>query len=196
MLHEKRWHWSVNDHVKTTRFYLPFLELATPLSIQKNLCINYTCIKITWTQHTHWERENRLATEVWYAGTTFRILLLFPYPPCDAKFELFPISSREEKGHVALNNETIMTISDLPVTISNASWCALPDELPAISSNLQAIAVVPSFCLITHKTKKCHINRSHTKLKCLKMETKILSKAVKDLTDMAKEMIRYVDVTR
>lgn len=72
-------------------------------------------------------KQNNLATQVWYAHTTFRVLLFFPYPSRYAQLQLFPISAREEKCHVAVHNEAVMTISDFLVTISNAPWTALID---------------------------------------------------------------------
>lgn len=75
-----------------------------------------------------------------------------------------------------------MAVSDLLVAISNASRVAFPDKLSVMASNLKAVTVVLSFCLVPHETQKRHVNRSHAKLKGFKMETEILTKTVEDLT--------------
>lgn len=72
-----------------------------------------------------------------------------------------------------------MTIPDLPVAITNASWGPLPYEFPAIRSNLQAVAVIPGLGLITHETEKRHVNRGHAKLEGLEMEAEVLTKTMK-----------------
>lgn len=131
-----------------------------------------------------WERERdstRLTAE-WYAISIFWVLLFFPYPPCNSQLQFFLVSSGEEKCHVSLYYEAIMAVSDLLVAIPNASRVALPDKFSVISSNLEAVTVVLSFCFIPHETQKRHVNRSHPKLECFKMETEILTKTMEDLT--------------
>lgn len=125
-----------------------------------------------------------LTTERYDARTTFWVLLFFPYSSCNSQLQLFPIPTREEKCHVALYYEAIMAVSNLLVAIPYASWVSFPYDLSAISSNLKAVCVVPSFCFIPHETEECHINRSHTKLEGFKMETEVLTKAVENLTRM------------
>jgi hypothetical protein len=43
------------------------------------------------------------AEQIRNAGSQVRILLFLPDTACDSQFQLFPISTREEKSHVALN---------------------------------------------------------------------------------------------
>jgi hypothetical protein len=74
-----------------------------------------------------------------------------------------------------------MAVPNLPVAISYTPWHAFPNKFPTISPNLQAVAVIPSFCLITHESEECHINRSHPKLESFKMKAEILAKTVENL---------------
>lgn len=74
-----------------------------------------------------------------------------------------------------------MAVSDLLVAIPNAPRVAFPDKLSAISPNLEAVAVVTSFCLVSHETEKGHVDRSHPDLEGFKMETEILTKTMEDL---------------
>ena len=80
-----------------------------------------------------------------------------------------------------MNNETVMAISDFPVAIANTSWCTLPNEFPAICPNFKAVAVVTSLVLITHKSKECHVNRSHAKLESFEVKAEVLAKTIKYL---------------
>lgn len=120
------------------------------------------------------------ATNIRYAHSIFLILFL-PYSSCDSKFQLLPLPTREKQCHISLNDETIMAIPDFTVAIPNTSRCTLPNQFPAIGPNFQAIAVVPSIIFIAHKTKKCHVNRGHAKLKSFEMKAEILTKTVKYL---------------
>jgi hypothetical protein len=85
-----------------------------------------------------------------------------------------------------------MAVSNFPVAIPYASWVALPNQFPTISSNLQAIGVVSSVAFIAHESEECHINRSHAELEGFKMETEVLTKTVEDLTRTIKETITQV----
>lgn len=76
-----------------------------------------------------------LTTKVGYTGTTFGVLLFFPYPPRYSQFQLFPVPSREEKRHVTLYNKAVVAIPNLSVAISYASRGAFPNEFPTIPSN-------------------------------------------------------------
>jgi hypothetical protein len=135
-----------------------------------------------------------LATKVRYAHSCFWTLLFLPYPPGNSKLQLLPIPTREEKCHISLNYETVMTIPDLPVAISDTSRGTLPYKFPAISSDLKAIAIIPSLSLITHETEECHINRGHAKLESFKVKAEVLTKTMEDLTKKKKRTshpIRY-----
>lgn len=75
-----------------------------------------------------------------------------------------------------------MTVSHFLMAISNASWTPLKSKFTSIASNLQAIAVVPGLSFVSHEPKECHVNRSCTELEGFKMEAKILTKAMENLT--------------
>lgn len=108
--------------------------------------------------------------------------MFFPNPSSDPQLQLFPFSSREEQRHVSLYNETIMAVSNFLVVVPNASRVALPNQLPAISTNLEAVTEVSSVGFVPHESQKCHVNRCHTQLKGFKMKTEILAKTVEDLS--------------
>ena len=74
-----------------------------------------------------------------------------------------------------------MTVPNFPVAVSNASWGTFPGEFTTVTSNFETVAVVPSFHLVPHESKECHIYRSHAKLKGFKMEAEILTKTVENL---------------
>lgn len=68
------------------------------------------------------------------------------------------------------------------MAIADASWGPLPYKFPAVRSNLQAVAVIPSLSLVAHETEKRHVNRGHAKLERLEMEAEVLTKTMKYLT--------------
>lgn len=135
------------------------------------------------------ERQISNATETGNTGPTFLVLLILPNLTCHSELQLFPITSREEESQVSQYNEPIKAVSNLPMPIPHTPWHALPYEFSRISTHLQAVAVIPSFCLIPHEMKKCHIDRSHPKLKRFKVEAKVLPEAVEDLEKMQQEKI-------
>lgn len=73
------------------------------------------------------------------------------------------------------------------MAVPNAPRYPLPNHLPAISANLQAIAVVLCLIIITHKSQEGNVYRSHPKLESFKVQTKILTKATEDL-EIGKEI--------
>lgn len=86
-----------------------------------------------------------------------------------------------------------MAVSNLLVAIPYASWVTFPYDLSAISSNFEAVGVVPSFRFIPHETEKCHVNRSHTELEGFKMETEVLTKTVENLARMKiRQLLLYL----
>jgi hypothetical protein len=108
-------------------------------------------------------------------------LLLFPYPTGDPELELLPVTAGEEEGHVPLDDEPIMAVPHLPVAVTDAPGGALPYHLPAIGTDLQAVAVVLCIVLVPHETEKCHVHRCHPKLEGLKVKAKVLPETVKYL---------------
>jgi hypothetical protein len=107
--------------------------------------------------------------------------LLFPNPTSNSKLQFLPVSPREEESHVTLDDETIKTVTHLPMAIPNASRYSLPSHLPPISTNLKAVAVVLCLIIITHKSQECYVDWTHPKLESFKMQTKVLTKATEDL---------------
>lgn len=113
--------------------------------------------------------------------TILLFILFFPNPSRDPQLQLFPFPSREEECHVSLYNEAIVAVSDFFVVVPNASRVSLPYQLPAISTDLEAVTVVSGICFVPHESEKCHVNWCHTQLKGFKMKTEILAKTVEDL---------------
>lgn len=74
-----------------------------------------------------------------------------------------------------------MAVPNLPVAVPDAAGSSLPYHLPAIRTNLKTIAVVPSIIFITHKPEESHVYWCHSKLKCLKVQAKVLPKTMKNL---------------
>jgi hypothetical protein len=107
--------------------------------------------------------------------------LLLPNSTCDPQLELLAVATREKESHATLNDEAVKTIPNLAVAVSDAAGDSLPDHLAAIAANLKAVAVVLCLRIISHEPQKCYVNRSIAQLECLKMETKILPKATKNL---------------
>ncbi|GER46332.1 pepsin A-4 [Striga asiatica] len=68
------------------------------------------------------------------------------------EFQFFPIPTREKESHVALNDEPVKTVTDLSVSIPNASGHTLPHHLPAVAPDLEAIAVIFCLVVIAHET--------------------------------------------
>ena len=121
-----------------------------------------------------------LSAEIGYASR-IRVLLLLPYPACDAELELLPVTSGEKQSHAALYDEAVMAVSNLPVRVSYAPGSPLPRQLPPISPNLQAVAVIPGLCLVSHEPKKCHVHWSHPELESFEMKAKVVTKTIEHL---------------
>jgi hypothetical protein len=102
---------------------------------------------------------------------SFHILfsLFLPNSPSDPQFELLPFSTREEQGHVPLDDKPIIAIPDLPMAVSDAPGNPLPDHFAASASYLQAVAVVLCFQVITHEPQEGDVHRCHPQLKCFEM---------------------------
>lgn len=78
-------------------------------------------------------------------------LLFFPNSTGDTKLQLLSVTTREEESHVSMDNQTIVAISNLPVTISNAPRHPLPGKFSAIATHFQAVAEVPCFAIFPKK---------------------------------------------
>ena len=76
----------------------------------------------------------------------------------DTQLELL-VTAREEQGHVPLDDEPVVAIPDLPVTVSDAPRHPLPDHLAPSAPNLQAVAVVLCFCVISHEPQEGDVDR-------------------------------------
>lgn len=106
---------------------------------------------------------------------------LFPYPSCDSKFQLIYVTTREKKGHVSLDNQPVVAIANFSMTISYASWNALPSEFSPATTYFQAVTEFLGIVVVTHKSQKCNVNRRNSQLESFKMETKELPKATENL---------------
>ncbi|WZY77142.1 hypothetical protein YC2023_023526 [Brassica napus] len=67
------------------------------------------------------------------------------------------------------DDETVLTITDLPVTVSDASGNPLSRQLTAVSSNFQALTKLLSLVLVSHELQKRHVHRRCPQLKRLKV---------------------------
>lgn len=103
--------------------------------------------------------------------------MLLPDSPCDPEFELLPVATREAQGHVPLDDEPVVAVSDFPVTVSDASRDTLPGHLAVDASNLQAVAVVLGFGVVSHESEEGDVDRRHAQLECLKVQAEVLAKA-------------------
>lgn len=97
------------------------------------------------------------------------ILLLLPDSPSDPQLELLPVPAREKQGHVPLDDQPVIAVTDLPVAVSDAPGHPLPDHLTPSSSHLQAVAVVLCFRIISHEPQKGNVDRRHAQLKGFKV---------------------------
>ncbi|KAJ4954601.1 hypothetical protein NE237_011384 [Protea cynaroides] len=114
----------------------------------------------------------------------------FQMHPVTRSFNSFLSPPEKKKCHVPLNNEAIMAVPDLPVAISDAPEGTFPYEFTAISPNFQAVAIVPSLCLITHKMEECHVYRSHAKLEGFEVQAEVLTKTIEDIQKKSNISIR------
>jgi len=106
-------------------------------------------------------RSGILATDIGYAGSSIRVLLLLPYPSSNAEFQLLLVPTREEESHVPLDDEPIVAVPNLPVAIPDAPWVPFPYKFPSIPPNLEAVAVVSGLILIAHETQEGHVHWGH-----------------------------------
>lgn len=88
-----------------------------------------------------------------------------------------------------------MAIPNFPMTVSYTSGCTFPDKLPSISPYFQAVAVVSCLCLVSHKPKECHVYGCHSKLKCFKMETEVLTKTIENLKKVTEKVTLNLNIT-
>ncbi|GER25179.1 coiled-coil domain-containing protein 92 [Striga asiatica] len=109
------------------------------------------------------------------------IVVLLPNAARDSELEFVSVSTGEKEGHIALYDEAVVTVPDLAVGVANASWGPFPCELPPVASDFEAVAVVSSLRLVSHKTEKGHVNGCHSQLKGLKVEAEILSETMEYL---------------
>lgn len=96
-------------------------------------------------------------------------LLLLPNPTSYPEFQLLPIASGEEKGHVTLDDKTVETVPDLPVTVPNTPWHSLPNHLPPISPNLKTVTVVLRLIIVAHKPQERYVHWRHAELESFEM---------------------------
>jgi len=60
----------------------------------------------------------------------------------DTQLELLPVTTYEEQGHVPLDDDPIIAIADLPMTVTHAPGHPLTDHLAPGAPNLQAVTIV------------------------------------------------------
>lgn len=121
------------------------------------------------------------AEEIRDAGSWVGVLLLLPDAASHPQFQLFPLPAGEEECHVPLDYEAVVAVTHFAVAVPDAPGCALPYHLPAIGTNLKAIAVVPCVILIAHEAEECHVDWRHSKLEGLKMQAEILPETMENL---------------
>jgi hypothetical protein len=109
--------------------------------------------------------------------------LLLPDPPSDPQLELLPVTTGEEQGHVPLDDEPVVAVPDFPVAVSDATRDALPCHLAATASDLEAVAVVLGFNVVSHEPEEGDVHRCHAQLECLEVQTKALAKTAENLED-------------
>lgn len=107
--------------------------------------------------------------------------LFFPYSSCHSKLQLLPLSPWEEQSHVTLDNETIETVTNLPMTVPYAPGYPLPNHFPPTPTYLKAVAIIFCLVVVTHKPQESYINRRDAKLKRFEMQAKVLTKATENL---------------
>ena len=128
---------------------------------------------------------NRLpcsAAKVRNAGS-IRVGLLFPDPPSHPQLQLLPVTAREEQGHVPLDDEPVVAIPDLPVTVSDAPRHPLPDHLAPSAPNLQAVAVVLGLSVVAHEPEEGDVHGRHAQLESLEVQAEVLAEAAENLED-------------
>ena len=80
-----------------------------------------------------------------------------------------------------MDDETIKTVTNLPVAVPYASRDALPNHLPPTPSNFKTVAVVPCLVIITHEPQEGYVDGSYPELECFKMQTEILPETTENL---------------
>ena len=109
--------------------------------------------------------------------------LLLPDPPGDPQLELLPVAAREEECHVALDDEPVVAVPDLPVAVPDAPRHALPCHLAPVPSNLQAVAVVLGLGVVAHETEEGDVHGRHAQLESLEVQAEVLAEAAENLED-------------
>lgn len=138
--------------------------------------------------------RNHLATQIGSTGAVWA-LLLFPDPAGDPELQLLPVATGEEQRHVPLDDEAVVAVPHLPVAVADAPGGTLPDHLPPVGTDLEAVAVVLRLILVPHETEECHVYRCHPKLERLKVEAEVLPEAVKHLLRIfTKSISRFIIV--
>ncbi len=74
-----------------------------------------------------------------------------------------------------------MAVPHFAMTITNAPGHSLPDQLASIGPYLQAVAEIFGLIVVPHKPQKSHVYWCHTQLESLKMQAKMLPKAIEHL---------------
>lgn len=95
--------------------------------------------------------QNHHQTAYCFSIMNHHQLLFFPNPPSNSQLELFFITTRKVQSHVPRDDESILTISDFPVTVSDASRNPLPRQFTAVSSNFQTVTKLLSLLLVSHE---------------------------------------------
>jgi len=109
--------------------------------------------------------------------------LLLPDPPSDPQLELLPVATREEEGHVALDDEPVVAVPDLPVAVPDAPRHALPCHLAPVPSDLQAVAVVLGLGVVAHETEEGDVHGRHAQLESLEVQAEVLAEAAENLEE-------------
>jgi len=134
----------------------------------------------TKTSTISFEDCNHLATQIGNTGTVWG-LLLFPDPASDTELQLLSVATGEEQRHVPLDDEAVVAVPHLPVAVADAPGGALPDHIPPVGADLEAVAVVLRLVLVPHEMEEGHVYRCHPKLERLKVQAEVLPEAVKHL---------------
>lgn len=78
-------------------------------------------------------------------------LFFFPNPSGDSQLELFFVTAGEVQSQVSRDDESVLTIADFPVTVSDASGNPLPCQFTAVSSNFQTVTKFLCLVLVSHE---------------------------------------------
>lgn len=80
------------------------------------------------------------------------MLLFFPDTTSHSQLQLLPVATGKEEGHVPVDDQPIVAISDLPVIVSYAPRHSLPCKFSAIATHLKAVAEVPCLAVFAEKS--------------------------------------------